>query len=336
MKSNELLTDRTTSAGPESVSPSEALWNLIDHPFRPIEAVRSLFGLNPDAARFVVARELLTSDESERLLDACPELVRHMRNGIGATERRSAGAVTGPISWHSTIAARAAAGFPDDLFVCARPYRDFDLPENQLFKHALSELVDAGRYVSAYADGSFSDERLSVAREQARRAKEYLALRCFDHVKPVHGPGTLRRIARGKDRVLYQPVVEFIPRSIRPLGPWALTHLADRRSALQHKIVLAVLATLRREGIPIRPLVARNGVLTAGPMEYRNPGARGLSGAHGIRGGELLLDVPDFAGDEEGARRRLGQRSGTLTPLMVRSITDVDQHTERMTAAVTG
>ena len=336
MSSHDLVEDRATSARAESVSPSEALWNLIDHPFRPIEAVRSLFGLSPDAARFVVARERLISDESERLLDSCPELVRHMSNRVGATERRSAGAVTGPISWHSTIAARAAAGFPDDLFVCARPYRDFDLPENQLFKYALAHLVDAGRYVSAYADGSFSDERLSLAREQARRAKEYLGLRSFDLVKPAHDPATLRKIARGKNRGLYEPVVDFLPRSIRPLSPWALTHLGDRRTALQHKIVLAVLATLMREGIPIKPIVARNGVLTAGPVEYRNPGARGLPGAHGIRVGGLLLDVPDFSADQEGSLRRLGQRSGTLTPLLVVSIADVDHQADRLLTAATG
>ncbi|MFW2382661.1 MAG: hypothetical protein ACN4GZ_12950 [Acidimicrobiales bacterium] len=316
-----------------TVSPSEAIWQLIDHPFRPVDAARAMFGLSPAAARHVVARDLLTSDQTLRLLEASPDLIRHMTNRLNFHEIRAVGAVLGPIQWHSTIMARAAAGFPDDLFICETPYRDFDVPENQLFKFALKHLVDSGRFLTAFARGSFDDDRIALARDRSRQAKSYLELRPFDGVKPLHDPAIVRRANRGKHSSLYRPVLDFIPQSVRPLNQWTLTHLGDRRTSQQHKMILAVLATLRREGVDVRPLEAREGVLTAGPMEYRHPGARGLPGAHGIRIGDVLLDVADVPGDPDGATRRLGQRSGSLTPYIVESVQDVSSLVDRIVEA---
>jgi hypothetical protein len=310
-----------TSTG--TVSPSEAVWELLDHPFRPVAATRSMFGLSPAAARYVVARDLLNSDECLRLLDAGPDLMRHMSNNLGFRDQRAVGAVLGPIKWHATIMARAAAGFPDDLFICEAPYRNFDLAENQLLMFALKHLVDSGRHVTAFARGSFDDDRSGQARDRARIAKNLLELRSFDGVKPLNDPGTVRKTRQSKNRKVYDPVLDFMPRSVRPLSQWTITHLGDRRTSQQHKIILAVLATLRREGIEVRPFSARDGLLVAGPMEYRHPGARGLPGAHGIRVGDLLLDVPDVPGDRLGAVRRLGQRSGSLAPHIVDSVQDV-------------
>ena len=318
---------------PDTVSPSEAIWQLLDHPFRPVDAARAMFGLSPAAARHVVARDLLSSDETRRLLDASPDLIRYMSNRLAYRETRAVGAVLGPIQWHSTIMARAAAGFPDDLFICETPYRNFDMAENRLFKYSLKHLVDSGRYMTEYARGSFDDERNSRARDRARHAKSFLELRPFDDVKPLHDPATIRKVKRSKNSSLYQPVLEFLPRSVRPLSSWTLTHLGDRRTSLQHKMILAILATLRREGIEVRPFEARQGVLAAGPMEYRHPGARGLPGAHGIRVGSILLDVPDIADDHSGAIRRLGQRSGSLTPHIVQSIDDVSSLAGEIVAA---
>ncbi len=327
----ETKTDTTT----DTVSPSEAIWELLDHPFQPVAATRSMFGLSPAAARYVVARDLLNSDECLGLLDAGPDLIRHMSNNLGFRELRAVGAVLGPIKWHSTIMARAAAGFPDDLFICEAPYRNFDLAENQLFMFALKHLVDSGRHVTAFARGSFDDDRTCLARDRARCAKGFLEVRSFDGVKPMNDPGTIRKTRQSKNRKVYGPVLDFMPRSIRPLSQWTLTHLGDRRTSQQHKIILAVLATLRREGIEVRPFEARDGLLVAGPLEYRHPGARGLPGAHGIRIGDVLLDVPDVPGDHPGAVRRLGQRSGSLSPHIVDSVHDVSAIADRILAAAT-
>jgi hypothetical protein len=324
-----------TGAVTGTVSPSEAIWELIDYPFRPIEAVRAMFGLSPGAARYVIARDLLNSDECHRLLEAGPELIRYMSNNLGFRELRVVGAVLGQIQWHSTITARAAEGFPDDLFICDVPYRNFDVAENQLFKFALKGLTDAGQDLTTFSGGSFHDDRTSQALDRARRAKNYLELRPFDGVKPMHDPATIRRTRRSQNQRVYGPVLDFIPRTVRPLSQWTLTHLGDRRTSQQHKMILAVLATLRREGIKVRPVAADRGLLVAGPMEYRHPGARGLPGAHGIRIGNILLDVPDVPGDHNGSVRRLGQRSGSLSPHIVDSVEDVAALADRILGAAT-
>ncbi|NNF55532.1 MAG: hypothetical protein HKN03_13950 [Acidimicrobiales bacterium] len=312
------------------VSPSEAVWKLIDHPFRPIDAARAIFGLTPAAARHVVGRELLNSDEALRLLDETPDMIRYLRNQLSYRNIRSVGAVLGPIQWQATITARAAAGFPEDLFICAAPYRDFDLPENRVLAYALKRLVDAGRHVNLLDRESFDDERVTEARARARQALSYLEHRSLIGVKPKNDPGTIRKLERSTDLTTYQTVLDFLPRATRPLSQRAINHLSDRRTALQHKVLLAVLATLMREGVNVRPLQPLNGVLVGGPVEYRHPGSRGLAGAHGIRIGEILIDVPDVHGDPTGSIRRLGSRSGRLTPFIVESVEHVNSLSHRL------
>jgi len=292
-----------------------------------------MFGLSPAAARHVVGRELLNSDEALHLLDSAPDILRYMKNQLNSHEVRSVGAVVGPIQWQATITARAAAGFPEDLFICAAPFRDFNLPENQLFTYALKRLVDAGRHVNLLELESFDDERVTEARSRARRASSYLGFRSLAGVAPRKDPTVVRRTRQSKARNTYEPVLSFLPRSVRPLSSWAITHLGDRRTSHQHKVLLAVLATLRREGVNVRPFAPVNGILQAGPVEYRHPGSRGMPGAHGIRIGSLLLDVPDISGDPTGSIRRLGQRSGTLTPFVVESVEHVNALSERILEA---
>ncbi len=312
------------------VSPSEAVWKLIDPPFRPIDAACAIFGLTPAAARHVVGRELLNSDETQRLLDETPDMIRYLRNQLSFRNIRSVGAVLGPIQWQATITARAAAGFPEDLFICAAPYRDFDLPENQVLAYALKRLVDAGRHVNLLDRESFDDERVTEARARARQARSYFEHRSLVGVKPKNDPGTLRKLERSTDLSTYRSVLDFLPRATRPLSQRAINHLSDRRTALQHKVLLAVLATLMREGVNVRPLQPVNGVLVGGPVEYRHPGSRGLPGAHGIRVGEILIDVPDVHGDPTGSIRRLGDRSGRLTPFVVESVEHVNSLSNRI------
>ncbi len=322
-------------ASPGALSPSEAVWQLIDQPFGPIDAARALFGLTPQASRHVVGRELLNSNEALRLLDGTPDILRYMKNRLSSSDVRSVGAVLGPIQWHATIMARAAAGFPEDLFVCAAPYRDFDLAENRLFAFALKRLVDAGRHVNLLDRESFDDERVTEARARARRAIGYYEFRSLDNVNPRNDPTTIRKVQRSPDRAIYAPVLDFVPRTVRPLSTWAINHLADRRTSLQHKVLLAVLAILRREGVVVRPLRPVHGILVGGPVEYRHPGSRGRAGAHGIRVGQLLVDVPDISGDPAGSIRRLGTRSGSLTPFVVETVAHVDALTERLVEAAT-
>lgn len=316
-----------------TVSPSEAVWRLIDHPFKPIDAARAIFGLTPAAARHVVGRELLTSDEAKVLLDATPDMFRYMRNQLNYREVRSVGAVLGQISWHSTIMARAASGFPEDLFVCSAPYRDFDLPENRVLAYALKRLVDAGRHVNLLDRESFDDERVTEARARARQAEGYLGFRSLQGVKPRSDPATVRKLRRSTDRQMYEPVLQFLPRAVRPLSSWAINHLGDRRTSQQHKVLLAVLATLRREGIEVRPLRPENGLLVGGPVTYRHPGSRGIAGAHGIRIGGVLIDVPDVSGDPTGSIRRLGGRSGHLTSYVVETVDHVTSLSDRIVEA---
>ena len=326
-------TPSAASSSTEAVSSSEALWALLQAPFHPVEATRALFGLSPASARYLVGRELLISDEAGHLLDSMPEIIRYMKNQLNFAEVRTVGSVIGPIQWHSTITARASAGNADDLFVCAAPYRDFNLAENQLLVHTLGQLVRSGGYVKAFTRDSFDDDRTTLARERAREAASYLDIRSLSSVKGKNDPQTVRRTHRSTDRAIYQPLLDFLPRTDRPLSQFAITHLSDRRTSLQHKILLAVLATLRRGGIDVLPVRPSDGVLSAGPVEFRHPGARGGAGAHGIRIGHVLIDVPDVASDRDGSIRRQGQRSGMLTPYVVESVAEVTELRDKLVQA---
>lgn len=92
---------------------------------------------------------------------------------------------------------------------------------------------------------------------------------------------------------------------------WALAELVglcDRRTRLQHWVLLAVTQELEARGLVIPPFRVEGAGLLAGPLTYVHPSRRmGDAQVHGILVGHVLIDVADPprpVGDGVGVGRR--------------------------------
>src|SRR5262249_44091954 len=85
-----------------TVMTSEAtieLWNRLERPFDPTEAVEAFTGLRRTAARQFVGASLATSREADHLLDHMHEIVRSLAVATSSSPTRSEGDVRGPVLW---------------------------------------------------------------------------------------------------------------------------------------------------------------------------------------------------------------------------------------------
>lgn len=333
-----------SSSGPvKQLSSTGALWELLSRPFEPIQAVQAMLGLSPSAARHFVGRELLGTPEAAELVERTSKMVRHLRNQQGTDEVVSMGSIRGPVKWSSTIVARAASGFPDDLFVCTSPYRDFNLAENQLLLSGLQRLDRAGKHVRLLSARGYDSERLQNARKTAKFARTWADHQSFDRVRPANDQRSRQRTKTGPYRREYQAALAFAQRMRNPVELTAMDNGTDRRTRQQHKIFLAVLACLRTEGFATGAVTIDSRFLVSGPARFVHPGARGSQQIfsfhgedvpHGISIGDLVLDVPDLDfEDEESNQTHLQRRCGDHPTLLVNSLDDVWSNAGKIVAA---
>jgi hypothetical protein len=253
----------------QDIDPTAALWHRLGRPFRLAETVDALFGLAPDVVAQLAGTTLCTSPEAETLLAEMPTLVRALTTSVQGSPVRSRGEIRGPVLWSETMSARAASFGDPDLFVCTTPQRDYDTAENRVLVRALAMLADGGKAV----------ERIGVA--------EYVTR---ERVRPR----TLKRVRGSKSAERYRAAMALLERATEPLDVADLVPYCDRRTRLQHDVLLAVIEDLERRGMRIPPLRVEAGALLAGPVTYihaRRIGARDR--LHGIVVGDVLIDVPD-------------------------------------------
>jgi hypothetical protein len=298
-------------------------------------AVHAFTGLEKKAVRYALAEELLSSAEAERLLDAVPGILRMARSDQRNRIERVSGELRGQVAWIETLAARAAAGFPPDLFVCSVPYRNYDVAENRVLRAGLSQLVAAARDLALLAASAFSSPRREEAERRGRLARSHATHRSLADVSTAGGPKALAVARRSKKRSLYEPAIAFAEASTKLLEP-TIASLCDRRTRYQHDVLLTVVEAIETHGFPVT-FCPENGELIATSLRYRHPGARGSDGAHGIRVGRMLIDVPDIPGmDNALAQRQLSRRAGPLETLLVTRPGDLPMVAERVAQTLDG
>ena len=279
-----------------SLEATEKLWGRLARPYDTATTVDALLGLSPDVVEQLVGVLVATCDEAETLLDEMPKTLRRLRTSVGANNERCVGELRGPIQWSETLAAQASSLGNRDVYVCASTRRAYDIEENQVLVGALEAVAAAGAGVDTVSGDSYEDEGLRRARHNAKLARRYLDHRTLEAVRVVGRPSAraIKRTRSGKARAAYRPALAMIERANEPLSLGDLSPYCDRRTRIQHGVLIGVIEELESRGMRVPSLRAEGGSLFAGPVEFIHPRRRGdRSRLHGILIGNVLVDVAE-------------------------------------------
>jgi hypothetical protein len=307
--------------------PTAALWDRLARPFRLGETVDALFGLAPDVVAQLAGSMLCTSPEATDLLQAMPSLVRALTTAVQGAPLRSRGEIRGPVLWSETMSARAASFGDPDLFVCTTPQRDYDTAANRVLVAALGTLAEAGRAIDHVGAADYDDPALRAARSNARAARLFLDHPALAGVTRERvRPRELKRVRGSKSAGRYRPAMNLLERAHEPVHVDALVPYCDRRTRLQHEVLLALIGELEQRGMRIPPLRAEAGAILAGPVTYIHPRRLGARDRlHGIVVGEVLIDVPERAREtnRQRAMDALAARSNGRVTVLVLDASEV-------------
>lgn len=291
-----------------SLDATEELWRRLARPFDSGVTVDALLGLSADVVDQLVGVLVSTCDEAETLLASMPKALRTLKTSVGQNNERCMGELRGPVQWSETFAAQASSLGNRDVYVCASTRRAYDIDENKVLVGALRAIADAGAGVDTVSDESYEDEGLRRARRNAKAARRFLDHRSLEAVR-LEGRPTARAVKRtrsGKTRAAYRPALAMLERSYEPLSIDDLSPYCDRRTRVQHGLLLALIEELESRGMRVPALRAEGGSLFAGPVEYVHPRRRGdRSRLHGIVIGHVLVDVPERLKERDPDRVRL-------------------------------
>jgi len=290
-----------------SEEPTAELWRRLARPFDLAPTVDALFGLAPEVVQQLAGALVATCEEAETLLATMPRTLRTLASSVSAAEERCVGELRGPVLWGATFAAQASSLGNRDIYVCSSPRRAYDIAENRVLVAALSAIATAGAAAVRAGDVDVEDDALGQARTNARAARRYLDHQSLEGIR-VDGrisPRAIRRTRGGKSAVTYAPALAMLERAAEPLSLAELAPYCDRRTRVQHGVLLAVIDELESRGMRVPMLRAEAGSIFAGPVEYvhrrrSDDGSR----PHGILIGSVLVDVPDRLKDRDPARAR--------------------------------
>ncbi|QGG95329.1 hypothetical protein [Actinomarinicola tropica] len=275
-------------------TPTHEMWSRLRRPFDTPEVVDAALGLSEEVIDQLIGSRLASGDGAERLLARMPVISRALSTAIQKRPERCSGELRGPVLWSETMAARGASYAAEDVFVCAVPRRHYDTDENRILVAALVAIRDAGRATDALPADAYDDEVLRLARANGQKADRWLHtqhLITVPRTRPT--PREIRRVRAGSRKGTYTPAVRVLEEALEPLTVDDLLPYCDRRTRAQHAVLVGLAARLEARGQRVPHLRARDGVLRAGPLEYRHPRLRGANaGLHGILLGDVLVDVP--------------------------------------------
>lgn len=297
-----------------SLDATAELWNRLARPFDMGSTVDALLGLSTDVVEQLVGVLVATCDEAEDLLSGMPKTLRTLKTSVGANNERCIGELRGPVQWSETLAAQASSLGNRDVYVCASTRRAYDIEENQVLVGALKAVAQAGASVDMVSEESYEDEGLRRARHNAKVARRFLDHRTLEAIR-VEGrpsPRAVKRTRSGKTRAAYRPALAMLERVYEPLSLDELSPYCDRRTRVQHGVLVGVIEELESRGMRVPALRAEGGSLFAGPVEFIHPRRRGdRSRLHGVVIGNVLVDVPERLKnrDRASAERELEARS---------------------------
>jgi hypothetical protein len=217
--------------------------------------------------------------------------------------------------------------------MCASPHRAYDVEENRVLVAALSEVRDAGRGVESMSAQTYDDATMRRARSNGTRALRYLDHRSLSGVtreRPT--PRAIKRAKASSRGKTYGPAISMLARAGEPLAADDILPFCDRRTRVQHELLVAVLDGLGKRGVEVPRLRPIDGSLEAGALRYSHPRRRGdRSRPHGIQLGDVLLDVPERLRDRNRERNQqaLEARAGSLRAHIVLDQADLDAVLDR-------
>jgi hypothetical protein len=322
-----------TEADAGAVSATHRIWARLRRPFAVEEAVDAVLGLSPAVARQLAGAMLATCDEAEVLLAGMPTAVRSLSISTSERLEECRGELRGPVAWSETMSRRSSSGGSTDVFMCSSPHRAYDVLENRVLVAALAAVSKAGESVESMSAQTYDDATLRRARSNGTRARRYLDHRALNGVtreRPT--PRSLKRAKSSSRRETYQPALSMLERAGEPLDAGDVLPFCDRRTRVQHELLMAVVDGLEARGRTVEPFRPIGGSLEAGDLRYSHPRRRGdLSRPHGIQLGNLLLDVPDRLRDRHRQRNQhaLADRAGGLEAHLVLGESDLTAALDR-------
>lgn len=299
------------------------LWHRLHRPLDEVQATRAVLGVDEAAARNVLARLLLESDEARAVLDTAPHVIRVLRNQQGTVVRTEA-SIRGPVLWAATISHRAASGFQDDLYVCAMPVRDYDIAENRALAAALDELRRAGRQLDGIPADPPDPHHVAI-RSRGRRAGTlggHPRLRGVPQKRP--SPRDLAKVRTGTARALYEPAVALLERIAEGPRLADLTRFVDRVNAAHHDLLRQVVTEVERCGAEVPGLRTWRGQLFSGHLRYLPPRERGAGLEAGVLLDDVVFALAPTAGHRPATTAGAGSPSGPgRRTVVVRELEDV-------------
>jgi hypothetical protein len=256
-------------------TPLADLWSRLIQPFDAAEAIDTLAGPVPGAARQLVGGIIATSDEAERLLADMPEAIRSLAISTTVKAERCLGQVRGPILWSETVAAQASAAGDMGILVCALPSKAYDTPQNRVLVAALTAVLHGAHAVDGAPAGVLSEHLVHAARRNGSRAGHYLEHRALAGIEARPPSGrTLHRTRSGNRRRTYQKAVAMLARASMPLDAAtveeSLAPLLDGRTVAEHRVVAGLLQRAEARGHQPIGLRVSRGTVQGGPLLYRH------------------------------------------------------------------
>jgi hypothetical protein len=226
------------------------------------------------------------------------------------------------------MAARSASAAAPDVFVCAVPRRHYDTNENRVLVAALVSIRDAGRKADLLPQEAYDDETLRLARSNGHKATRWLHsphLSTVTRTRPTQRE--IRRVKAGSRKGTYTPALRLLEEAMEPLTLDDLMPYCDRHTRAQHRILVGLADRLEARGELIPHFRGRDGVLYAGPLEYRHQRVRGMTDVpYGVTLHGVLVDVvpngPMMRRDV--AEELLASRAAGRPSVVVASEADLD------------
>jgi hypothetical protein len=256
---------------------TSAVLGRLNRPYQPARVLTALLGLAPRTARQVAGQIMATCEETERLLDAMPRILRSL--AIATTDRpeRCYGELRGPVLWSETMSARSASAGDPGLFVCSTTTKAYDTVENRVLKAALHTIERAGGDAGQGLDANPDHDRRR-ARHNELRARHLLEHQALSGVPVTRISGrALRRTRSGSRRSTYEPAVAVLRRAQDPLRAELLGQL-DPATTADHELLAAALSALDAATPTTVPLRTAQGALVAGPVRYDPLGGLTVAG----------------------------------------------------------
>jgi hypothetical protein len=209
------------------------------------------------------------------------------------------------------------------------PSRAYDIDENRVLVSALVAVRDAARFaIENTPTRHQEDATLRMVKRNgndAGRFVEHPSLQAVSRERPK--ARALKRTRSGKKKRTYEPALDMLRREANPLAPEDVRAWCDRRTLLQHHVLMGVIHRLEERGARLPPFRTERGALYSGPVQYYH--ARLLGDREALSGiviGSLLIDVPDRVTDPSRSRAEtaLKARSHGRPSMVIMDESDLD------------